>query len=181
MAPMTQEELETINSIYVDFDFSEEIEYLHLGTTVFHNRSISFDGTKIKLDILNDIQSQIAKKGYKISHSRESSDVIISLVPKTTYNPPSESGVDGYGFFNHVMFNVNYGISAQASFIFKIEDSISKEILHKREHNMFKRTGVKTKAKSWDSFSDFEKQKLQTTLVDAMREVVEKALKSSGL
>ena len=100
MAPITQEELGTINSVYIDFDFSEEIEYLHLGTTVFHERSISFDGTKIKADILNDIQNQIARKGYEISHSRESSDVIISFVPLNTYNPPSERGVEGYGFFN---------------------------------------------------------------------------------
>ena len=46
---------------------------------------------------------------------------------------------------------------------------------------MVKRTGVKTKAKSWDSFSDVEKQKLQTILLDTMQETIEKALKSSGL
>ena len=66
MAPITQEELGAINSVYLDFDFSEEVEYLHLGTTAFHNRSISFDGTKIKSDILNYIQNQITRKGYEL-------------------------------------------------------------------------------------------------------------------
>lgn len=181
MSPLSLEEKSQIKTVHIDNQLGNQLNYVKLGTTIFGNKESDFSDDGLLNNLVASIQEELKTRGYAVSDSLKDSDISLSLIKGLTYNYPSRRGVDGAGFFVHIVLGINHGVQAQARIIVRLDDPGTGKTRYVEIIDRIKITTVKTNANEWNDFSESDKKELITQLSEQLSGVATEALDKIGL
>lgn len=173
MQPLTPEEQAQVRRVHLKYDFGDRIEYVKIGTTVFNNKRSETDGEAIMARFKETLAAKLEQRGYVLVDTLAEADVGVVVQSQMTYNYPSEIGVEGAGFFVHIMFGINPGILAETGYTFRLMRSETGDQRHAQFIQINKKTDVNTNAGTWYEFSAEERDQMLGVLEQALAETAD--------
>ena len=180
-SPLTREQAAQVHTVKFEPDMDFEMKYRLIGTTVFTNNTSTVEDNDLKDALVAGFREELQKRGYQLVDSKADADIILEISPGITNNVNNMGGIEGMGFHVRVLFSLNPGITAQASFIAKVISPSTGETMGFGEGGGYILTDVTNAADEWSEFSVEEKKELLDDLRRAIAKIPAESLDAVGL
>jgi len=181
LAPLSTEERDEIETVYIVNNLGSQLHYVKIGTTVFGNKESHIENEDLLSNLYDSVKAELEARGYEFRDSLDTSDIGLSVNKGTTYNYPSGRGVHGAGFFVHIVLGINHGIQVESEIVFKLIDPETGNERYSKSIEKFKMTKIKKNANEWEDFSEAEKKDLLAELEEQLKNVAAEAIDKIGL
>jgi len=165
---LTPGEARNVNTVCVTDTLGTDINYVHLGITIFGNYKYAIENEDIVPQFRQSVEDELTDRGYSLASSASDCDYELALSRITSYNYPSGKGVDGAGFF---ITAYGGGVQVQITIAGTLKYPLSGEQRNTTGSVVKVKTEIQKPAKTWTDYSKQEQQYLLGVLREGFKTV----------